>query len=93
VGPRLLQVYCCPLVSCWRTECPAAASAGLTYAPTENRALVVPPGAPTVERAGPAGAAGMASGHNGVCRRLHSAEHVLERSRRVLVGVAAAPVG
>ena len=35
------------------TECPAAASSGLTNAPTEIIEEVVPPGAPTEERAGP----------------------------------------
>ena len=35
------------------TECPAAASSGLTYAPTDTMDEVVPPGAPTEDRAGP----------------------------------------
>ena len=36
-----------------RTECPAAASAGVTYAPMLSTAELVPPGAPTVDSAGP----------------------------------------
>lgn len=35
------------------TECPAAASSGLTKAPTETIAEDVPPGAPTEDNAGP----------------------------------------
>lgn len=36
-----------------RTEWPAAANSGLTYAPTEIMEEVVPPGAPTEDSAGP----------------------------------------
>mmetsp|Transcript_12972 Transcript_12972/g.36483 ORF Transcript_12972/g.36483 Transcript_12972/m.36483 type:complete len:273 (-) Transcript_12972:619-1437(-) len=53
VGPREDQVYCCPSLSTSLRECPAAARSGETYAPTEMMAEVVPPGAPTVLRAGP----------------------------------------
>ena len=35
-------------------ECPAAAKAGVTNAPMPNTADEVPPGAPTVDNAGPA---------------------------------------
>lgn len=44
------------LYTCARSclmECPAAASSGLTKAPTETMEEVVPPGAPTDDRAGP----------------------------------------
>lgn len=37
-----------------RAECPAAASEGDTYAPMLRMAEEVPPGAPTVDSAGPA---------------------------------------
>jgi hypothetical protein len=55
-GPLLLQVYCCPTPNSPRflRLCPAAARAGDTKAPTEMRAEEVPPGAPTVDSAGPA---------------------------------------
>mmetsp|Transcript_6059 Transcript_6059/g.37553 ORF Transcript_6059/g.37553 Transcript_6059/m.37553 type:complete len:226 (-) Transcript_6059:1093-1770(-) len=59
VGPRELQVYWIPPSfpsssgGTSRTLCPTAASSAETHAPTPRMAAVVPPGAPTVDRAGP----------------------------------------
>jgi hypothetical protein len=53
VGPRDDHVYCSPSRSGSRSECAAAASEGDTNAPTPMMEEAVPPGAPTVLRAGP----------------------------------------
>eukprot|EP00955_Chlamydomonas_euryale_P068212 360050-Chlamydomonas_euryale.AAC.1 len=49
VGPRELHVYCRPAPSEVRTEWPASARRGDTYAPMPNRPADVPPGRACVD--------------------------------------------